>query len=38
MTDGAFTLFDARGRKNLTRAERERFLAAARELVSRVWA
>ena len=30
MADGTFTLVDARGRKYLTRAERERFLAAAR--------
>ena len=30
MTDGTFTLVDARGRKYLTRAERERFLTAAR--------
>ena len=30
MTDGTFSLVDARGRKYLTRAERERFLAAAR--------
>ena len=30
MTDGAFTLVDARGRKYLTALERERFLAAAR--------
>ena len=30
MTDGTFTLVDARGRKYLTAAERERFLAAAR--------
>ena len=30
MTDGTFTLVDARGRKYLTAKERERFLAAAR--------
>ena len=30
MTDGTFTLVDARGRKYLTARERERFLAAAR--------
>ena len=30
MTDGAFTLVDARGQKNLTAKERERFLAATR--------
>ncbi len=30
MTDGTFTLVDARGRKYLTVKERERFLAAAR--------
>ena len=30
MTDGTFTLVDARGRKYLTAGERERFLAAAR--------
>ena len=30
MTDGAFTLVGARGRKYLTAPERERFLAAAR--------
>ena len=29
MTDGIFTLVDARDRKYLTRAERERFLATA---------
>ena len=30
MSDGAFTLVDARGRKYLTAPERDRFLAAAR--------
>ena len=30
MTDGTFTLVDARGRKHLTAKERERFRAAAR--------
>ena len=30
MTDGTFTLVDARGRKYLTKLERERFLAAVR--------
>lgn len=29
MTDGTFTLVDARGRKYVARAGRERFLAAA---------
>ena len=30
MTDGTFSLVDARGRRYLTQAEQERFLAAAR--------